>query len=306
VTRLTSGVRQPAAEFDLHVHSSNSDGLVTPEDVIGIAQRAGVRGLVFTDHSGITFSADLLRLADAHGVTLPFPGVEVSTVHRGCKFHVLVYGAGIREPAFADLAFRPTAIKNEIYLALVDELRAEGWRLPSVDEMLEGRDDDGRPRHRGKWMLSKTLIGQHLVDAGFPDSRVREHLRAGYDRLKAEFPDRYVPTQDVIRAARDVQALPVLAHAWWECWSGRNTPHRVETQVAEFARVGLLGLEVVSRHFGPDDEVRAARLGRRFRLLAFAGSDFHGNGKIELGRFGLTRAAFERACLRAARRGCAL
>lgn len=295
------------AAFDLHVHTVNSDGLAAPEAVLDVARDRGLCGLAFTDHSRATYSPALVEEARARGLRLLFPALEASTAHDGNKFHVLVYGPGVLDPGFAELAFQATATKNAIYERMIDELRAEGRVLPRVADLLAGAAPGRPPGHPDKWMLSKTLIGGALAPRDEQEAAaVKADLSARYECLKRDHPDRYPDTGEVIRAARDVHALPVLAHPWWECASGRNEPARVERQVRELAGQGLLGLEVVSRHFRAEDETRARALASELGLLPFAGTDFHANGKGELGDRGLSERELARVIDRAGAAGCVL
>ncbi|MEU9509354.1 hypothetical protein AB0D32_24100 [Micromonospora sp. NPDC048170] len=265
--------------YDLHVHTTNSDGRWTPEEVLSGAGH--LAGLAITDHSGLTWSDKLATLARDHGTQLLFPGMEISTTHKGNKYHVLAYGRGIREPDFEEFAFHPTRTKNAIYMAVLAELRREGFALP------DGGDILAAPEHPGKWMLSKTLIGGHLVAAGMDPDEARRVLTEKYDRLKQEHPDRYLPTIETIRRVREVGGVPAIAHAWWECPSGRNSWAGVGTALAEFRAAGLLGLEVSTRHVTVGTEAERREVAAELGLVPTAGSDFHANGKTALGQFGL-------------------
>jgi hypothetical protein len=322
----------PVERYDLHVHTTVSDGLMSPTEVLRAA--TALAGVVLTDHSVVTWhsttagepGADTRFAAvpavAAAGVGGPvgmtpiahplFPGIEISTVHEGRKYHVLGYGRGLLDPGFADYAFFPTRIKNEVYAALVDRLQARGYRIPQPREILAGHvpgspdAHPGRSTHPEKRMLSKTLIGRHLEAAGVPAPRARDLLAREYDDLKAWFPSRYLPTLDAIRAVREAGAVPAVAHPWWQCPTGLTTWQVVASDLARFARAGLIGLEVSTRHLSVRTEDDRRAVARDLHLYPVAGSDFHANGRTSLGQFGLTRAELDGFRQRAESSGCAL
>jgi hypothetical protein len=284
----------PDAEpkYDLHVHTSNSDGLESPEKVLAHAGR--LAGLAFTDHSAISFDDGLMKTARAQGAELLFPGIEISTTHDGCKYHVLGYGHGLLDPGFLDYAFTPTRIKNEVYAVIIDKLRSDGYALPSFQDMMAGRGLAVEPLHVTKWMMSKTVIGRYLVRDGVPEPTARALLAERYERRKSRHPDRYLPTRDVVARVRAHRGLPSIAHAWWQCPAGLNTPGNVVATLKLLRDAGLVGLEVSTRHHTVGTEKSRRQVAAALGLLPMAGSDYHANGKTELGQFGLSGAELGR------------
>lgn len=270
---------------DLHLHSTNSDGLASPEAVITFARRAGLSVMCISDHSRATYTDQLRQTAARHGIAM-LPGLEISTTHGGHKYHVLAYGDGVLEAGFADFAFRPTAIKNDTYRSVLAELRAEGARLPGDDEIMAGTRDDRPPGHPGKWMLSSTLIARYLAPVTGMDAQTAAAVvKARYNVLKDRVADRYVPTEATIALARAAGAISVIAHPFWQCRGGGNTWDGVVSDLRGFTVMGLAGMEVSSRHDSLADEERRTVAARRLGLVPFRSSDFHGNGKTDVGQF---------------------
>ncbi|MFI9842499.1 PHP domain-containing protein [Nonomuraea sp. NPDC051941] len=270
---------------DLHLHSTNSDGHVAPEDLIEKARRASLRVMSISDHSRPTFDADLEGLAARHGITL-LPGLEISTMHHGRKYHVLGYGHGVLDTELQKFAFLPTAVKNATYERVIGRLRAEGVELPATEDMLVGIQEDGPPAHPGKWMLSSTLIGRYAAHSlGMDPTRAAGLVKERYNLLKGREPDRYVPAERMISMIRDAGGIPVLAHPFWECTAGRNSWDGVTSDLRQFSTVGLVGFEVSSRHDSQIGEGQRRDVANALDLIPFRSSDYHGNGKTEIGQF---------------------
>lgn len=293
--------------YDLHVHTHNSDGKQSPQKVFARAQMQGVKGIVLTDHSAISYSNDLIELAQACEIRLLFPGVEISTTHAGNKFHVLAYGPAICSPDLCSYMFWPTEIKNRIYRQVIIEFVQEGHWLPPEQEMLAGVNTDGTYAHPTKWMFSKTLISSYLTqnsDLNFEQAKALVSTK--YRRLEVDYPERYLDTIETIERIRACKALPVLAHPWWECSTGKNTPDGVKEQIAIFQQHGLLGFEVVSRHHTAEQEELHRAFAARLGLLAFAGSDYHADGKSDIGDYGLGEEQLQQLIETALQHGCQL
>ncbi|MEO3789017.1 PHP domain-containing protein [Nonomuraea sp. B10E15] len=270
---------------DLHLHTTNSDGLMSPEEVIERAGRAALRVMSISDHSRTTYDAGLEALAAAHG-TILLPGLEISTMHHDRKYHVLGYGHGVLDAKVQEFAFRPTAVKNDVYGRVLAGLRAAGTPLPATEDILAGVQEDGPPLHPRKWMLSATLIGRYLARPLDVDPvRAAAVVRERYNAMKSSERDRYVPTERAIAMVRDAGGIPVIAHPFWECHSGRNSWGGVVGDLGRFTAAGLAGVEVSSRHDSPADEDRRREAAHRLRLVPFRSSDFHGNGKTAVGQF---------------------
>ena len=272
-----AGSGDPGVEpkYDLHVHTTNSDGLEPPERVIA---RAGhLAGLAFTDHSAVTFDDTLVKTARERGIELLFPGIEISTTHDRRKYHVLGYGKGLLDPDFVDYSFTPTRIKNEVYAVIINELRRDGHPLPSFEDMMAGRGLDSKgdeePAHLTKWMMSKTVISRYLVADGLAEPDARVLLTERYERHKSRRPDRYLPTRDVVERVRAHGGLPGIAHAWWECPAGLNTHDDVVATLRMLRDAGLLGLEVSTRHHTVGTEESRRAVAASLGLLPMSGSD---------------------------------
>jgi 3',5'-nucleoside bisphosphate phosphatase len=207
-------------------------------------------------------------------------------MHGARKYHILAYGSGVLEASFLDFAFRPTAIKNDVYSRVLADLRAEGKPLPGDDAIMAGIQDGAAPRHPGKWMLSARLIARYLAPVtGTDTATAAAVVKSRYNERKGHPASRYVATEATIALARAAGAVPVIAHPFWECPAGGNTWHGVLDDLRHFAALGLAGMEVSSRHDSPADEERRTAAAHGLGLVPFRSSDFHGNGKTEVGQF---------------------
>lgn len=302
-----------AHAFDLHVHSTNSDGRMTPDEVISDAARRGVRVFTFTDHSGATYSPQLVARARSADIEIPFPAAEISTIHKGRQHHILCFGFAVLEPEFARWIRFPTDVKNDVYYAIIDGLRAKGIAIPPAADIMRGVLG-GTCRYPEKWLLSRTLIATYVAQACKTSvEEAKAMFMSGYEQqgprivfVDDERPreERYLPSLEVIRRARDVGAVPMLAHPFWWSRNDEAMTGQLMTHLEEFVSGGLMGVETRTPHhnsitfpnIGAFEEWVVQR-----GLLISGGSDFHANGKTELGQQGITHGQFYRLAERVVR-----
>ena len=83
--------------YDLHCHTTCSDGTMSPEEVLKLAKASGLKGLSITDHDTVEAYATAIDLAKDLGLTL-LSGVEFSASHNGVSVHILGYGFDVDSP----------------------------------------------------------------------------------------------------------------------------------------------------------------------------------------------------------------
>jgi predicted metal-dependent phosphoesterase TrpH len=256
---------------DLHSHSTASDGTLEPAQLVARAQAAGVDVLALTDHDTLDGYASAERAASATGLQL-VPGVEISVSWHNQTIHVL------------GLNVDPRCV---VLLQGLDGLLAfRDWRAGEIARKLAATGIDGAlegaARYRQGRILSRTHFAQYLVEKGRSPS-VREVFRhflvkgkPGY--VRGEWAD----LETALGWIHAAGGIAVIAHPA----RYRLTRSKLARLIGEFREAGGLGIEVVSGSHSRDETLHMAAVSREHRLLASAGSDYHGphNPWVELGR----------------------
>ena len=264
-------IRMPAV-YDLHSHSTASDGTLTPAQLVERAAAAGIQVLALTDHDTLAGVKEASRAASRLGTIRLLPGVEVSVSWGPQVIHVV--GLGV-DPG------------SERLQAGLRELRAfRDWRAEEIGRRLEkaGIPDgfrEAKARSNGR-LISRTHFARYLVDAGY-EPNVRKVFKRYLVRGKPGYvPGRWAPLEAAVGWIRAAGGQAVIAHpARYPLTRGR-----FRRLLGEFTEAGGVGLEVVSGSHSRDDCFRMAAHARDFGLLASAGSDYHGpeDPWLELGR----------------------
>ncbi|HSS68373.1 MAG TPA: PHP domain-containing protein [Nocardioidaceae bacterium] len=253
--------------IDLHVHSTASDGTLTPTQVIEHAAAQGVDVVGLTDHDSPAGWAEGVEAARDLDVML-VPGMEVSTKLGRAGVHVLAY---LPDPAFPPLAAeldRIIAGREGRLGAIVEQLRSVG-----VDITV----DDVRRQAAGSPAIGRPHVADVLVAKGVVSDRA-EAFRGWLGYGQPGFVVRYATQTDaMVRLIVGAGGAAVIAHPW-----GRGSRRVLDVDtLAALRDAGLTGIEVDHQDHSPDDRQRLRLIADDLGLVATGASDFHGAGKVD-------------------------
>jgi predicted metal-dependent phosphoesterase TrpH len=248
------------SRVDLHLHSTASDGILTPTELVQTALDKGLKVIALTDHDTTDGIQEALKAARQTALKV-IPGVEISTDVPGTnELHILGYHI---DPHHALLEKRLLALRRarlDRAQKTLSRLGRMGYPL-SWDYLVEISQGDviGRPH-----------IAQALVDAGHVDTVHRafhKYLAKGRPAYVERF--KLTPTKalETILAAGGV---PVLAHPTWAL-----------QHIPRLVRAGLAGLEAYYPSHLEPEQAFLIRQARKHNLIVTGGSDFHGPGITE-------------------------
>lgn len=250
---------------DLHCHSTRSDGLLTPPEVVARAAGRGVRTLALTDHDEVSGLPEAREHADEAGVTF-INGVEISVTWSGRTLHVVGLCVDPENPEL-------TAGLEQIRSGR--QQRAERIASGLEQAGIEGSLAGARSYVTNPDLVGRTHFARFLVERGHArnvQSVFKRYLTAG----KPGFvPHQWASLEQAVRWIKASGGIPVLAHPGrYPLDAGQR-----EAMLADFAELGGSAVEVVTGSHTPGQYVTWARYVQRFGLLASAGSDFHGPGE---------------------------
>lgn len=250
---------------DLHSHSTRSDGVLRPAELVERAAARGVDVLALTDHDETSGLAEARAAAGETGVRL-IDGVEISVDWRGRTLHIVGLCIDASHAALADGLSTVRAGRLRRAQAMAAELDSAG-----ITGTLEGA-----LRYAGNPdLVGRTHFARHLVESGHA-----RDLNAVFQRFLTPGRPGYVPHQwaSLAQAVGWIRAsggIAVIAHP------GRYKLDNTECDalLAEFVSLGGAAVEVVTGSHTPQQYATWARHAKRYGLRASAGSDFHGPGE---------------------------
>jgi predicted metal-dependent phosphoesterase TrpH len=240
--------------IDLHVHTTASDGLYTPADVVALAREVKLRVIAISDHDTVEGIAEAVEAARGTELEV-IPAIEISTELDGTEYHILGYYLDYTRPDLAAELADSCAARLERGKKMLARLRELGMPL-SWDRVLELAGDGA---------LGRPHIARALEEAGYVESSQEAFDRyLGYDKPAYVSRVKMTPYQ-AIEMIRGAGGVAVLAHPWG-----------LPPIIPELVAGGLQGLEVYYPKYGPEVIGYLCQWVRRYGLVSTGGSDFHG------------------------------
>ncbi|MBV2090917.1 MAG: PHP domain-containing protein [Candidatus Thiodiazotropha sp. (ex Ctena orbiculata)] len=257
--------------YDLHSHSTASDGTLSPRALVQRAAEAGVEVLALTDHDTTAGIDEASEAAQSCGLVL-IPGVEVSVSWSRQTVHLV------------GLNVDPHDFQLNAGLQKLRDFRE--WRAEEIGRRLDKAGIPGA--YEGALALaegclvSRTHFARFLVQSGIVEDERKVFKRFLVSGKPGHVPGEWASLEEAVGWIHAAGGQAVIAHPA----RYRMTRSKLRQLLKQFVALQGDGLEVVSGSHSRDDYVSMAKHAKDFDLMASAGSDFHcpENPWIELGR----------------------
>ena len=249
-----------AALVDLHLHTTASDGRLSPTELIRLVASKGVKVVSVSDHDTTEGLAEVGRALEEFPDMRLIPGIELSTDIPGDEIHMLGYFMRYDDPEFQQVLRRFRAGRVDRARMMVQKLAEFGLEVEwERVQAIAGDGSVGRPH-----------IALALVEKGYfnePKEPFYEFL--GRNGLAYVEREKMTPTEGVGLLAR-VGGVPVLAHP--------AQLQDLDQKVEELKAAGLKGMEVHYAMYSPETVDYLHGVARNHDLIPCGGSDYHGLG----------------------------
>lgn len=241
-------------KVDLHLHTTASDGLLTPTEIVGWAKESGLKAIAITDHDTVNGLDEGILAGRRLGV-LVLPGIEISAFSN-CEIHILGYNIDYKNPSFCEELEKIKALRKERNAIILDKLSALGIDT-GIDPTAEG--------------IGRLNIAKAMLDRGY----VRD-VNDAFERYLG--PNGKVFTEikrttplEAVKLIKKYGGISSIAHP-----KKYLLDKRLPLLAEGLKRFGLDGIEAYyPRHTG-QDEADLIRLANRLKLIPTGGSDYHG------------------------------
>lgn len=259
--------------IDLHIHSSASDGTLTPIEVLRRAQALALEAFALTDHDTMAGSRQLLQVGIPESIGF-VSGVEISAVPPpeficAGSFHILGYHFDIDDPTLNKTLHTLQQARKNRNPSIIEKLRALGIDI-SLEEVIRmaGGGQTGRPH-----------IARTMVEKGFVTS-IDEAFNRFIGTGQPAYVDKYrIECAKAITMIRAAGGIPVLAHPCHLRLQGGKT---LDALVEAMTGMGLAGIEVFYPDQSPAQTAAYMETARAHGLLMTGGTDFHGELKPDI------------------------
>ncbi|MCX5753783.1 MAG: PHP domain-containing protein [Candidatus Krumholzibacteria bacterium] len=249
-------MEQQTAPCDLHLHSTYSDGTMSPEEIVSYASAIGLSAVSITDHDTVNAQAEALDAGRRCGIDV-VTGIEFSIEENGGSIHLLGYCLDHENRALAgsleELAGSRVTRAEEI----VRKLEEHGVSIPFEDVLAEaGGGCVGRPH-----------IARVLKRRGHVSSVSEAFARYISDSAPCHVPKKVLPRGEVVRLISGAGGVAVWAHPGWNI--------RRKDLVERLIASGVRGIEVWHPNHTERMRKDILELARERGLVCTGGSDFH-------------------------------
>ena len=257
--------------YDLHSHSTVSDGSLSPEHLVARAIDQGVDVLALTDHDGT--EGITAAQAAAQGTKLSLvTGVEISVTWGSSTIHILGLKVDHKNEALQKGLEKIRDYRKERAVKIAERLEKSG-----ISGAYEGASQYASPVMLGRVHFAKFLVDKgHAKNINDVFKRYLVRNKPGY--VSGE----WATLAQAVNWINGAGGQAVIAHPA----RYKMTATKLRRLITEFKELGGVGLEVVSGRQHPEEIKTLAKLANDFNLLASCGSDFHSpdNTWVELGR----------------------
>jgi Predicted metal-dependent phosphoesterases (PHP family) len=256
-------------KVDLHVHTQESDGLLSVEEVVDLAHANNVHILGITDHESTEGIAKAQSLAERFNIKI-IPGVELLTNHQGKEVHLLGYFKDVNHPVLQARLREIRQQRTALAYDMVERLKNSGFAL-------EWQDVEREVRAEGAISKGHIMRAIYHRECGrIQDWReIAEYFRPGGVAYLPYLLHTFEDAVDLIFACG---GLPVIAHP------GLLHNPKLIFELLAYRRIGL---EVYYGYWEHQETLIPyyAGIAERLAILATGGSDYHGSfGRIKLGQ----------------------
>lgn len=244
-------------KYDLHLHTTASDGRLSPSELVDLARERGLKVIAVTDHDSVGGIDEALEAARRGPRIVVIPGVEINTDLPSGELHVLGYFIGCGDAGLARTLERARRSRVGRAREMVEKLSKLGMPLEWQRVMDLARGESiGRPH-----------IAQALLEKGFVSSE-----KEAFDKYIGRNGPAYAEREkilpvDAVQTVRAAGGVPVLAHP--------ADIKDLNSHVIELKGAGLAGLEAYYGQYDDNTVKRMVRLAAEHGLLTTGGSDYH-------------------------------
>ncbi len=255
--------------IDLHVHSTISDGTLTPSEVVRLAADSNLSAIALTDHDTVRGVAEALAAAEDLKKEEKFvrviPGVEISAEYMGRDIHILGLFIDPDSKELNEALDQALSGRDRRNEKMVENLRNAGIDI-TLEALTFGTPDT---------VITRAHFARYLINNGYAKNN-----DDAFKRYLSHDTPYYVPrTQMTPEAALSLilsaGGLPILAHPLLY----KLSLDELDTLIARLKSAGLIGIETIYSANTGFDEGIVRRYINKYDLLMTGGSDFHGSNK---------------------------
>ena len=264
-------------KVDLHIHTTYSDGVFSPEKIVDTAIDAGLDAIAITDHDNVLAYPIAVsyakKIANSGKKQLEIlPGVEINTIYKNTEIHILGYFMNREDSDFQAMLKSQQKARieqTEQILHLLNKKEGIHVTFDKLKSLVAEGGSIGRPH-----------IAKAITMAGGTSSVMEAYSKYINDDSDVYVQRKTITPHEAIEIIYDAGGIPVFAHPF--------DVEDAENLIKEFMHYGLRGVEAYHRKHSPAMVEYYSSIAEKNGLIITGGSDFHApnpnNGQIIMGK----------------------
>lgn len=254
--------------IDLHVHSTASDGTLTPSEIAVYAKAKGLSAIALTDHDTIDGIDECQVKGLEVGITV-IPGIEFSTDFYGKELHILGYYINHHYQPFKEKLENLINARNHRNQEMLHKLTELGMPLTMEDLLADVQPDT---------VLTRAHFAKAMLKKGYIKDRNEAFTHYIGDGQPAFVPKQSFTAKKCISLIHEAGGLAVLAHPMLYGYDKKD----ITNVLRGLKNEGLDGVECIYSTHTKNDMVHLLQVCLNLKLFPTGGSDFHGQNKPHL------------------------
>lgn len=247
---------------DLHLHTTASDGVKRPSEMVKYAKEKGLQAISITDHDTIEGLEEGLAEGEKIGFEV-IPGIEISAEHSPGSMHLLGYFIDIHCPSLNERLRYLQKARGERNPKMIEKLNRLGVNI-TYEEVV---------RASGGGQVGRPHFAQVLIEKGYVrnfQEAFERYLRKGAPAYVDKL--RFTPGE-AIHFIKEAGGVAVLGHP---NTLGLNGYGELESLLIHLIKEGLKGIEVYYPEHSPAEVIQYKGLAEKYGLVMTGGTDYHG------------------------------
>lgn len=246
--------------FDLHTHSTASDGTLSPELLVEKASTVGVNTLALTDHDTVSGLAAAQSAAKKYDVTL-INGIELSCLWNNKTIHVVGLNFKAENKIIIDATSHLNHLREERAIKIGEKLKKVG-----IDNAYENAK-----RIAAGGTITRQHFSTYLIENGNAKNQTDVFKRYLVNNKPGYASVEWPSLEETINQINGAGGISVIAHPL----RYKLTATKLRTLIKEFKELGGKAIEVVTGHNQSNEIEMATGYAKRYDVAASVGSDFH-------------------------------
>ncbi len=252
-----------SGSFDLHLHTTASDGDYSPQKMVEMAHKKGIQTIAITDHDTVNGLEEAVTAGQRLGVNV-IRGIELSTKYKGKTVDILGYGITPNDE-LTDTLKELRDERETRAIKIIDKFNEIGMQITIEDVQKYSHGE----------VISRPHIAKVIVEKGYVEDYQTVFDQYLADGMPCSIDKKIITPEEAIKLIHHAGGLAVIAH-----------PVFLENEmVIELLEYQFDGIEVWHRKHAEEDIERFKDYANQYNLLMTGGSDFH-NDEHEIGEFG--------------------